>query len=232
MKYGGQVLRYLFANREKRLHYRAPEPGSDGDLYPLQIYVDASYSTNVALARGGWWILLWGCPILWQTHKITASSASVEHSEWKAARDALTQAEGYRLVINEIVRYFGEEHEIKRIQLWEDNLNVVNKCNSSSYISSSKLYMAHYVSFLRDFKGTTGHPCELDVEHVTTDKQLADALTKHFDNPLETYQTLLWDPAAPPATALRGGVKRSVTLMRDRPSGGKSRIQTYPNTTL
>jgi hypothetical protein len=212
VRYAEQLLRFLIRHKHTKLHYRQPVKDSLADQFPLQVYADASYPTDHSMGRGGFWVLFFGCPVMWRTTSVKAASASVEQAEWKAARDAMLAAEGLRLVANAILRYFGEEHTIHHMRIWEDNLNVVNKFNAPRFTATKKLYMAHYISAVREFNGAEGtDECKLSLAHVKTSDQLADCLTKHFDLPTDEIQHLLYsaDDGHP---SLPGGRVESVVL--------------------
>jgi hypothetical protein len=191
------IIRYLKQTPEKGMYIKFT-----GRLDLLD-YVNADFAgqfrheqdprnPNSARSRCGYMILLGGVPLFWKSALMTAICLSTLESEYQALRLSLKQVIGFRLLIQEIVEFYGLDDLRSTIhtRVLEGNQGALFLATNQRLTNRTKYFHTKWHHF---WSVVTGDPEEshgpdgkILVEKVDTTKQGADYLTKSL--PREVFE--------------------------------------------
>lgn len=158
-----RVLRYLKGTADIGIIYGA-------DSEPLVGFVDADWGGCHMDRRSftGFLFLLGGCPISWESRKQKTVALSTTEAEYMAMSDCAREAEYLQKFLHEL----GFD-SLRNLVVFCDNQSAINLANNSMYHSRVKhIDLRHH--FVREMLRSK----TFNLKHVSTEKQIADFLTK------------------------------------------------------
>ena len=162
----------------------------------LEVFVDASFTGNwekqdtqtgdrdTARSRHGYIVLYYGCPLIWKSQLQTEIALSSTESEYTGLSYALREAIPLMALLEELKEQGFPVHQTKAsIQciVFEDNSGAIEIATNHKWRPRTKhlnCRLHHFWSYI---------PHSISIQHIPTDKQPADILTKAVDQ-----STLQW----------------------------------------
>ena len=181
--------RYQLHSRKKGMWFRADITCG------LEVFVDASFAGNwdkndaqtgdhdTARSQHGYIILYYGCPLIWKSQLQTEIALSSTESEYTGLSYALREAILLMSLLDEMKeKGFPVDQTKATIQckLFEDNSGAIEIVTNHKWHPQTK----HLNRRLHHFGSYIPH-C-ISIQHIPTDKQPADILTKAVDQ--STFQ--------------------------------------------
>ena len=175
------IIRYLKRTADKGM-YVTPTGTLD-----LVNYVDADFAgtfghddprnVNSARSRAGFIVILGGVPVHWKSSLMTAICLSTLEAEYHALSISLKQVIGFKLLLEELVDFFGLPHlrATIRARTWEDNQGALYLSTNQRLTNRTKYFHVKWHHFWSHV-GT--EPPDIQIEKVDTKLQGADYLTK------------------------------------------------------
>ena len=166
------ILSYVNATRDRGLIYGSREH-TDGMKDVVYIYVDADHAGNLdnRRSRTGYVTMLHGSAVSWKTRLQDRTSMSSTEAEYYAASEGFAEARWFRMFMAEI-----EVRQLKPTVILEDNKSCINLSENPVYQYRTKqIDIRHHQ--LRE--GVSYK--EIVLQHICTEQQVADALTKGLD---------------------------------------------------
>ena len=139
----------------------------------VYIYVDADHAGNLdnRRSRTGYVTMLHGSAVSWKTRLQDRTSMSSTEAEYYAASEGFAEARWFRMFMAEI-----EVRQLKPTVILEDNKSCINLSENPVYQYRTKqIDIRHHQ--LRE--GVSYK--EIVLQHICTEQQVADALTKGLD---------------------------------------------------
>ena len=176
--------RYLLHSRKKGMRSRADITCG------LEVFVDASFAGNwdkkdaqtgdrdTASSRHGYIILYYVCPLIWKSQLQTEIALSSTKSEYTGLSYALREAIPLMALLEELKEQgFPVDRTKASIQckVFEDNSGVIKIATNHKWHPRTKhldCRLHHFWSYV---------PHSISIQHIPTDKQPADILTKAVD---------------------------------------------------
>lgn len=174
-----RIVRYLKGTKDKGLYF-----GSKTD-FQLEAYADADFAglwgieepqdpTSVK-SRSGYLIRLGGCPIIWRSKLQTLIAVSTMEAEYISLSMCMRELIPLRRIFIDLSKCFEVDVKVAtaKCPVFEDNSSAVTLANVPKMTPRSKHIALHYHFFREHVRdGSVG------VQHVSTDLQIADMLTK------------------------------------------------------
>ena len=171
----------------------SPSPKSND----VECWVDADYVGNygrkedlqhpdTARSRTGYLIQYQGSPVLWTSKLQTEIALSTTEAEYVALSEAMRDVIPFLGLLKEIDLQHGNQPTMTsniKCKLFEDNSGAVEMCRVPKIRPRTKHILVKYHHFREAVRNGT-----VEVEQVTTDKQVADILTKAL--PKLTFERL------------------------------------------
>ena len=162
-----KILQYLRATADLGLIYRA---GPDVDVN-LSVYADADYAKEDAARRSvsGGAVLCGGSPVAWFSRTQKSVTLSTTEAEYVAMGDGVKEA----LFVHGVLEFLSPGKKLRGIRVLEDNEGAITLAENPISLSNSKhIDVRHH--FLRELVENE----KITVEHVSSEDQHADILTK------------------------------------------------------
>lgn len=171
--------RYLKGTRSKGMIFR---PDSSKGL---EVYVDADFAGNfdkedssrdTARSRHGYYILMYGCPIVWKSQLQTEIALSSTESEYTGLSYALREVIPIIETLKELKRAgfpVSDSKPTVNCRVYEDNSGALEIATNHNYRPRTK-HLNVKLHHFRDYV-TRG---EISIVRIGTKDQLADILTK------------------------------------------------------
>jgi hypothetical protein len=188
-----RIVRYLIGTKDEGLCF-----GTDSSLN-LEAYADADFAglwgveqpndATCVKSRTGYLIRLGGCPLVWKSKLQTLIAVSTMEAEYIALSMCMRELLPLKRLLKEIngVFEFDLEGALAKSTVFEDNASAVQLATMPKMTPRSKHIALHYHFFREHI--TKG---EVDVQHVSTDLQIADILTKGLgDTKFEKLRKLM-----------------------------------------
>ena len=178
------IGRYLLHTRRKGIRFKADITRG------LEVFVDASFAGNwdkqdaltgdrdTARSRHGYIILYYGCPLIWKSQLQTEIALSSTESEYTGLSYALREAIPLMSLLEELKEHgFPVEQTKASVQckVFEDNSGAIEIATNHKWRPRTKhlnCRLHHFWSYV---------PHSISIQHIPTDKQPADMLTKAVD---------------------------------------------------
>jgi len=173
-----RIVRYI-ETKDKGLYF-----GSNTDIQ-LAAYADADFAglwgieepqdpTSVK-SRSGYLIRLGGCPIIWRSKLQTLIAVSTMEAEYISLSMCMRELIPLRRIFIDLSKCFEVDVKVAtaKCPVFEDNSSAATLANVPKMTPRSKHIALHYHFFREHVRdGSVG------VQHVSTDLQIADMLTK------------------------------------------------------
>ena len=162
-----KILQYLRATADLGLIYRA---GPDVDVN-LSVYADADYAKEDAARRSvsGGAVLCGGSPVARFSRTQKSVTLSTTEAEYVAMGDGVKEA----LFVHGVLEFLSPGKKLRGIRVLEDNEGAIALAENPISSSNSKhIDVRHH--FLRELVENE----KITVEHVSSEDQHADSLTK------------------------------------------------------
>ena len=173
--------RYLLHSRKKGIKFKA-------DItHGLEVFVDASFAgnwdkqdaqTGTARSRHGYIILYYGCPLIWKSQLQTEIALSSTESEYTGLSYALCEAIPLMTLLEELKEHGFPVDKTKasvQCKIFEDNSGAIEIATNHKWWPRTK----HLNCRLHPFWSYVPH--SISIQHIPTDNQPADILTKAVD---------------------------------------------------
>ena len=182
--------RYLLHSKRKGIQFRVDITRG------LEVFVDASFAGNwakqdaqtgdrdTARSRHGYIVLYYGCPLIWKSQLETEIALSSTKSEYTGLSYALREAIPLMTLLKELKEYGFPVDKTKasvQCKVFEDNSGVNEIATNHKWRPRTKHLNCrphHFWSYI---------PHSISIQHIPSDKQPADILTKPVD-----HSTLQW----------------------------------------
>jgi len=188
-----RIARYLIGTKDEGLCF-----GTDSSLN-LEAYADADFAglwgveqpndATCVKSRTGYLIRLGGCPLVWKSKLQTLIAVSTMEAEYIALSMCMRELLPLKRLLKEIngVFTFDLEGALAKSTVFEDNASAVQLATMPKMTPRSKHIALHYHFFREHIaKG------EVNVQHVPTELQIADILTKGLgDTKFEKLRKLM-----------------------------------------
>ena len=156
----------------------------------LEVFVDASFAGNcdkkdaqtgdrdTARSRHGYIILYYGCPLIWKSQLQTEIALSSTKSEYTELSYALREAIPLMALLEELKEQGFPVDQTKALiqcKVFEDNSGAIENATNHKWRPRTKhlnCRLHHFWSYV---------PHSISIQHIPTDKQPADILTKAVD---------------------------------------------------
>ena len=156
----------------------------------LEVFVDASFAGNLdkkdtqtgdrdtAQSRHGYIILYYGCPLIWKSQLQTEIALSSTESEYTRLSYVLREAIPLLSLLDELKEQGFPVDETKatiQCKVFEDNSGAIEIATNRKWRPGTKhlnCRLYHFWSYV---------PHSISIQHIPTDKQPADILTKAMD---------------------------------------------------
>ena len=169
------LLRYLSTTKDLQLVYRRNH-GSTGRQ--PEVWVDADYAPDYGdwadnyRSTSAWLVLSNGSALNWSSRRQQRMAQSSTESEYYAAADAVKEAARLRALHHDLGYVTGP------IKVWEDNQSCIKQAANPCDREAQKHIdiRAHY---LRE----QVHQNNVTMDYVSTNEQIADALSKNLPKP-------------------------------------------------
>ena len=176
--------RYLLHTRKKGIKFKADITRG------LEVFVDASFAGNwdkqdaqtgdrdTARSRHGYIILYYGCPLIWKSQLQTEIALSSTESEYTGLSYALQEAIPVMTLLEELKEHGFPVDQTKasvQCKVFEDNSGAIEIATNHKWRPRTKhlnCRLHHFWSYV---------PHSISIQHIPTDKQPADILTKAVD---------------------------------------------------
>ena len=176
--------RYLLHSRRKGIRFKADITRG------LEVFVDASFAGNwdkqdaltgdrdTARSRHGYIILYYGCPLIWKSQLQTEIALSSTESEYTGLSYALREAIPLMTLLEELKEHGFPVDKTKasvQCKVFEDNGGAIEIATNHKWRPRTKhlnCRLHHFWSYV---------PHSISIQHIPTDKQPADILTKAVD---------------------------------------------------
>ena len=165
-----RILQYLNKTKSEGLVYKK----SGNDKFIIEVFVDASYAPQGEKSTSGWVIYVNGNLVSWKSLKQSITAKSSAESEYVALSQAISDA----LFIRAILIELNLDVETP-IEVYEDNQAAIQIANNPVYKSKIKQVNVHY-HFIRDYVKMG----VINITHIQSKDQVADAFTKPLNGPL------------------------------------------------
>ena len=154
------------------------------------MFVDASFAGNwdkqdaltgdrdTARSRHGYIILYYGCPLIWKSQLQTEIALSSTESEYTGLSYALREAIPLMTLLEELKTHGFPVDQTKasvQCKVFEDNSGAIEIATNHKWRPRTK----HLNCRLHHFWSHVPH--NISIQHIPTDKQPADILTKAVD---------------------------------------------------
>ena len=157
----------------------------------LEVFVDASFAGNwdkqdtqtgdrdTARSRHGYIILYYGCPLIWKSQLQTEITLSSTESEYTGLSYALREAIPLMTLLEELKEQGFPVDKTKasiQCKVFEDNSGAIEIATNHKWRPRTKhlnCRLHHFWSYV---------PHSISIQHIPTDKQPADILTKAVDH--------------------------------------------------
>ena len=194
-----QIGQSLLSTQDKDMKY-VPDSKKG-----IEVYVDADFAggwdsgdplnADNVYSRTGYVIWYAGCPIYWQSKLQTEIALSTAEAEYIALSQALRETLPMINLMKEINVIFPLYLSSPRfvINVWEDNQSCIAMTNNPKFSPWTKHIAIKYYHFCKHVI-TQSHPNGfLQIEHCSTEDQLADIFTKPVcdDIFMQLWQKLL-----------------------------------------
>ena len=178
------IGRYLLHSRRKGIRFKADITRG------LEVFVDASFAGNwdkqdaltgdrdTARSRHGYIILYYGCPLIWKSQLQTEIALSSTESEYTGLSYALREAIPLMTLLEELKTHGFPVDQTKasvQCKVFEDNSGAIEIATNHKW----RPRMKHLNCRLHHFWSHVPH--NISIQHIPTDKQPADILTKAVD---------------------------------------------------
>ena len=158
--------------------------------HSLEVFVNASFTRNwdkkdaqtgdrdMARSRHGYIILYYGCPLIWKSQFQTEIALSSMESEYTRLSYALHEAILLMSLLDELKEHGFPVDQTKatvQCNVFEDNSGAIEISTNHKWRPWTKhlnCRLHHFWSYV---------PRHISVQHIQTDKQPADILTKAMD---------------------------------------------------
>ena len=176
--------RYLLHSRKKGMRFRA-------DItHGSEAFVNASFAGNwdkkdaqtgdhdMARSRHGYIILYYGCPLIWKSHIQTEIALSSTESEYTGLSYTLCEAIPLMSLLNKFKEHRFSVDQTKatvQYKVFEDNSGAIEIATNHKWRPRTKhlnCHLHHFWSYI---------PHCISIQHIPTDKQPTDILTKAVD---------------------------------------------------
>ena len=176
--------RYLLHSRRKGIRFKVDITRG------LEVFVDASFTgswdkqdaqtgdRDTARSGHGYIILYYGCPMIWKSQLQTEIAPSSTESEYTGLSYALREAILLMTLLEELKE---QDHPVDKTKasiqcnVFADHSGVIEIATNHKWRPSPK----HYNCGLHHFWSYVPH--SISIQHIPTDKQPADILTKAVD---------------------------------------------------
>jgi hypothetical protein len=176
-----RICRYLKDTPEKGMYLRPNghsfEVYADADFCGLWGVIDASNPVS-SKSRTGYVVMYSGCPIIWGSQLQSEIALSTTEAEYIALSTALRQTIPLMRLVKEIKSKLKLPMDtIPKVfcTAFEDNTGAVELCNVPKLRPRTKHINTKYHHFRKYI-----HDKQIQVQHVSTDEQLADIFTKNL----------------------------------------------------
>ena len=178
------IGRYLLHSRRKGIRFKADITRG------LEVFVDASFAGNwdkqdaltgdrdTARSRHGYILLYYGCPLIWKSQLQTEIALSSTESEYTGLSYALREAIPLMTLLEELKTHGFPVDQTKasvQCKVFEDNSGAIEIATNHKWRPRTK----HLNCRLHHFWSHVPH--NISIQHISTDKQPADILTKAED---------------------------------------------------
>ena len=162
-----KILQYLRATADLGLIYRA---GPDVDVN-LSVYADADYAKEDAARRSvsGGAVLCGGSPVAWFSRTQKSVTLSTTEAEYVAMGDGVKEA----LFVHGVLEFLSPGKKLRGIRVLEDNEGAIALAENPISSSNSK-----HIDVRHHFLSELVENEKITVEHVSSEDQHADILTK------------------------------------------------------
>jgi hypothetical protein len=184
------IVRYLKGTRDKGIILKP------SDTHAIDCYVDAdfagawthgnSHHPSSVYSRTGYTITFAGCPILWLSELQTEIALSTTESEYISLSQSLCDLIPLRHLIHKLGKFFNysSAQVTTHSTVFEDNKGCVDLIAAPTMKPCSRHIAIKYHHFFREYVRRG----EINIQWITTDKQLADIFTKPL--PLGKFECL------------------------------------------
>lgn len=161
-----RVLRYLKGTMKMKLNFR------NYSDEPVIGYADADWATDLSDRKSvsGYMFKVYGCTVSWCSKKQQTVATSSSEAEYIALSMASTEALWIRGVLEDLREISGYA-----VKIFEDNKGCIGMSNNLESKRAKHIDIKHH--FVRD-NIMNGN---IVVEHIRSEKQLADLFTKSLD---------------------------------------------------
>lgn len=169
-----RVLRYMQSTIDLKLTYKF-----DSEAPPVSAYVDADWGSDTVdrKSTSGYVLLVYNCPILWQSKKQPMVALSSTEAEFVAACSVATEILWVHKLFSDINLQIENPTTI-----FEDNQGTIAMSKNPETRRTKHIDIRY--NFLRDLVQEK----KLKMEYVSTSNQIADILTKAL--PRDQFETL------------------------------------------
>lgn len=185
MHFAMRILQYLHSTIDVRLVYTKTENPK------LIVYADSSWlqEDNSAGCRFGYLVFFGNALVSWKSKLHKGTCLSSAEAEYICATHATKEAKWLNFIASEISQ---NPDKILPIKILEDNTACI-KMAKNPIVSGRNKHMGCKISYLREQVANKS----IFLEHIRTDKQLADFLTKNLPSPKFKYlRDCILDPGS------------------------------------
>lgn len=162
-----RIVRYLKGTKNLKLVYKK------ADCAELIGYADADWASDTLDRKSvsGFVFFVYGCPVSWGSRKQAVVATSSSEAEYIALSQAIAEVLWIRGVLIDLKITTAQSP----VLMYEDNAGCIGMAKNAESKRSKHIDIKHH--FIRDHI-TNGN---VKLEHISTQKQLADIFTKSLD---------------------------------------------------